>query len=580
LQIAGLKFRVAQLLGMVALLLLVGINGWVLYHHYMDPLYAKPNWRAIVQKIDDFAQPGDAVLLTGDGGENAFNFYYQGDLPVYYDFNLLPPTHPDYKKGRKGLAELEEIMGRITTGRDRLWYTPYGVEIDPAISDWLASHAYPAWHTWLGRKQLALYSTSPAILDRVEPLQAGFFEPSGQGLRLVEAALPGEPVAAGDLLPLRLTWQTETPLDQDYQLSLRLINRHSDIFAQADWPPLAAGSGPTSIWPVQTPIIDRRSLWLPPVTPPGDYLLQGVVYIPATGQAVGQPVTLEGITVSPAETVVPAEALAIPNLIPEAKRAKGSNPTLIGYTLPEEIQPGQEMWLWLYWQAQTGPMPDSTLSLNLQSEGESISHDVPLTNSVGPLTTWQPGQVRRAVVHLPTSPRLDGETAQVRLALASVSQRPAEIILPDIRLATRIRTFEPPVLAHPTSISLGHSPQLTLLGYEAALDSLKPGDSLELTLYWRAEAEMGTNYTVFTQLLDPANQVVAQVDRPPQGGAAPTTTWLPGEIVADPYHLPLPAGLPPGDYRLVTGMYDPVTGERLPVALGGDFVALAEVKVE
>jgi hypothetical protein len=118
------------------------------------------------------------------------------------------------------------------------------------------------------------------------------------------------------------------------------------------------------------------------------------------------------------------------------------------------------------------------------------------------------------------------------------------------------------------------------LGYNAPALALKPGSTLDLTLYWRAEAEMRTNYTVFTQLLDPAKQVVAQVDLQPQGGSAPTTTWLPGEIVADSYKLPLPADLPPGDYRLITGMYDPATGERLPVTSGGDFVPLGEVKVE
>jgi hypothetical protein len=563
-----------------ALLLLVGINAWVLYHHYYDPLYAKGNWRAVVQKIDDFAQPGDAVLLTGDGGEQVFNFYYQGELPVYYDFNLPAPADPDYKNGHKGVAELEQIMPRITAGHDRLWYTPYGLATDTAINEWLAHNAYPAWHSWLGRKQLALYSTRTAPLDRVEPLQADFLEPTGQGIQLVEVALSSEPVAAGDLLPLHLTWQTETLLDRDYQVSLRLINRHSDIFAQGDWPPLAVGSGPTSTWPAQTSIVDRRSLWLPPDLPPGDYLLQFVVYQPATGQTVGQLLTLEGIIVSPAETIVPIEALPIPNLIPAAQRAHGSNPTLIGYDLPAEIQPGQEMWLWLYWQAQVNPIPDSTLQITLQSESEQVDSHFLLADLAGPLISWQPGQVRRIAVHLPTSPRLDGKTAQVRLALTASPESSTEIALDDIDLATRKRTFEPPVLTHPLNITLGTPPRLTLLGYEGSLNNLKPDDTLEFTLYWQAETEMNTNYTVFTQLLDSANEVVTQIDLPPQEGVAPTITWLPGEIIADPHRLPLPASLTPGDYYLIAGMYNPATGERLPVASGGDFVPLGEVKVE
>jgi hypothetical protein len=72
--------------------------------------------------------------------------------------------------------------------------------------------------------------------------------------------------------------------------------------------------------------------------------------------------------------------------------------------------------------------------------------------------------------------------------------------------------------------------------------------------------------------------VVAQVDLPPLAGVAPTTTWLPGEILTDPYTLPLPPSLSPGDYRLITGLYHAVTGERLLVASGGDFVELVTLR--
>jgi hypothetical protein len=103
---------------------------------------------------------------------------------------------------------------------------------------------------------------------------------------------------------------------------------------------------------------------------------------------------------------------------------------------------------------------------------------------------------------------------------------------------------------------------------------------LQFTLFWRAETEIDTAYTVFIQLLNESGQVVAQIDAPPQGGAAPTTTWLPGEILPDAYSLPLPANLPPGPYRLITGLYRPDTGARLPVAGGGDFVELSPLTVQ
>jgi hypothetical protein len=102
---------------------------------------------------------------------------------------------------------------------------------------------------------------------------------------------------------------------------------------------------------------------------------------------------------------------------------------------------------------------------------------------------------------------------------------------------------------------------------------------LPTTLYWQAEAEININYTVFVQLLNQMGQVVAQVDQPPRAGAAPTTTWLPGEVLVDPYTLTLP-NLPPGVYRLIAGLYNPLTSERLSLASGGDFVELGAITVQ
>ena len=90
---------------------------------------------------------------------------------------------------------------------------------------------------------------------------------------------------------------------------------------------------------------------------------------------------------------------------------------------------------------------------------------------------------------------------------------------------------------------------------------------------------MKTDYTVFVQLLNSAGQVVAQVDAPPLAGTAPTTTWLPGEILTDPYTLTLPADLSPGDYRLITGLYNAATGERF-TSFGGNFVELSQLTVK
>jgi hypothetical protein len=83
------------------------------------------------------------------------------------------------------------------------------------------------------------------------------------------------------------------------------------------------------------------------------------------------------------------------------------------------------------------------------------------------------------------------------------------------------------------------------------------------------------------QLLNETGQVVAQVDAQPQAGTAPTLTWLPGEILSDPYTLTLPPTLPPGTYRLIAGLYDATTGARLPLAgQDTDFVSLRVMRLK
>ena len=94
----------------------------------------------------------------------------------------------------------------------------------------------------------------------------------------------------------------------------------------------------------------------------------------------------------------------------------------------------------------------------------------------------------------------------------------------------------------------------------------QPGaQSLAVELYWQTDEALTTRYTVFAQLLAGDNTVVAQSDSAPAGGTRPTTGWLPGEIITDPHTLSLPSNPSPGPYRLIAGLYDPVTGQRLPV---------------
>jgi len=135
----------------------------------------------------------------------------------------------------------------------------------------------------------------------------------------------------------------------------------------------------------------------------------------------------------------------------------------------------------------------------------------------------------------------------------------------------------PPETELPVRARLGEAIELTHAHTRLVV---RAGQVLPLQLTWRALTPPAGDYVVFAQLLGPDGSLVAQRDERPLGGYRPTHTWTTGEVVGDRLGLLLPPDLPPGDYRLIVGMYDSATGRRLPVAGGGDFVDLGQVTVQ
>jgi hypothetical protein len=82
-------------------------------------------------------------------------------------------------------------------------------------------------------------------------------------------------------------------------------------------------------------------------------------------------------------------------------------------------------------------------------------------------------------------------------------------------------------------------------------------------LYWQAGTTTDNLYTAFAHLETLNGSVIAQRDSQPQGGGMPTASWATRQIIADQYPLQIPAGTPPGAYRLVVGMYNPLDGTHL-----------------
>jgi mannosyltransferase len=121
---------------------------------------------------------------------------------------------------------------------------------------------------------------------------------------------------------------------------------------------------------------------------------------------------------------------------------------------------------------------------------------------------------------------------------------------------------------HLLDLSLGDA--VALRGYSLAADAVEAGDILQLTLFWEARQRPAERYKVFVQLLDGANHVVGQLDSEPAGNLLPTDTWQPGQTITDRHGVLVQPGTPPGEHRLIVGMYSLSTGGRLPVQQEGE----------
>jgi tetratricopeptide (TPR) repeat protein len=222
-------------------------------------------------------------------------------------------------------------------------------------------------------------------------------------------------------------------------------------------------------------------------------------------------------------------------------------------------------------------MPEEAASAYEELLSESPTH-LEASLRLGHLYT-QLGEPYKALRVFQRAQEMEPENPDVHLQLAEVYQglgrieeatRAYQEVLrldPSNEWAqTRLRLFSHPIgeeIPHPLLRSAGQ--QLALLGYDIRPAAVEVGGSLLVTLWWQAVSTMDQDYTVFIHLTDSQGRLWAQYDGLLTHGDRPTSAWRLGLIVKGDYELELPLGAPPGDYQLMTGVYDWQTGERLPV---------------
>jgi hypothetical protein len=126
------------------------------------------------------------------------------------------------------------------------------------------------------------------------------------------------------------------------------------------------------------------------------------------------------------------------------------------------------------------------------------------------------------------------------------------------------RNFQLPDQVVPISAVIND--EIELVGYRLHDQTVKAKKTFGLTLYWRSLNIPKDNYTVFVHAVGPDQNIRGQWDSTPVGGNYPTSGWLPGEIVEDHYEVLMGRDVPPWKYDIFVGMYDSLSGARLPLS--------------
>ncbi len=148
----------------------------------------------------------------------------------------------------------------------------------------------------------------------------------------------------------------------------------------------------------------------------------------------------------------------------------------------------------------------------------------------------------------------------------------AELLLGEVAVIAPNPPVGPAALPVQFSTEAIFGRSVRLVGYSLDQGPFKAGQALPLTLFWQSLTDHPDFLTVFVQLQEKTGQPVVGYERPPLW---PSSEWQRRTLLRDPYDLPLPPTLPPGEYRLVIGLTAP-DQTRLSVA-GSDQLPLTQV---
>ncbi|MGB0383594.1 MAG: ArnT family glycosyltransferase [Ardenticatenaceae bacterium] len=442
-------------------------------------------------------------------------------------------------------------------------------------------------------------------------------------------------IASGDSSLLTLYWQAKTPFpDEKFWVFVRLRSADGRSYSEHNQKPVG-GFFPVDQWEPGQLIRDVKEVRIPPGTPPGSYNLELSFYSGALQKGLeihdeqgshGDWISLAPITVTPPAhpfAVDPASAskeelqiahpltdtsafsIGAPSSPPGLGGSEGGQiaPTrLLGYEWGEitlaragdaipltllwqvgeqarqigvylQLRQGDQQWQRVYARPIGGTDSPDSKALAAQWRSGELIRDIwePYLPADAPSGRYQLDLVAELSPDPESSPH--PPTPSPNTGRGGVAPRPLRLNLGEIEIEAREHNFSAPQPDFPQIAELGE--KVRLLGYRHKRE-VQAAEDLSIILYWQALGEMERNYTRFIHLLNSQGERVAQRDSQPGEGSLPTTSWVTNEILSESVPLNLPEELPPGEYKLIVGFYDPTNWQRLISSDGADHILLTQ----
>jgi 4-amino-4-deoxy-L-arabinose transferase-like glycosyltransferase len=475
--------------------------------------------------------------------------------------------------------QLEQILNDLSTRYRRLWITwsPTVLPIlQQQIRQWLNQTATLAQSQDFDETQVAAYDLKPGVIGRIDPFRVQF----NGNFALADVLFN----PAGRSGSIETRWQALAPLAAPYSVTLQLIDQTGTTWAQLGGLIQDQNQIPAQQWPLGQAVDQVFHYALPDEAPAGPYDLrlgieqadgQRAGLFSASGHFSGTAPVLASFQVPPRAE----QAYALTRATEFTMTHRWADKVeIVGFDSGPGVVTNGDVWLVdVVWGGLRPDLPDLQVIWEISDQDNQQIYRAVMPLSHYPTSRWREGEIigSRYALRFPADLKPADYHVSIGVAGPDGQLLNGGMFTPfDVRLLRRDRSFETPQPQHSLDVTFD-DPAIRLMGADFPTQTLQAGVALPLTLYWQAAGTTENLYTVFTHLETLDGRVIAQIDSQPQGGGMPTPSWAAGQSIVDPYPLVIPPDTPPGAYRIVVGLYNPLDGTHLiDTRTGEDAVVL------